>query len=278
MTFEFREYRTEYIRFGHGPATLLAFHGFGQQPEVFYNLEASLGKHFTVYSFALFHHGGSTYPPGKSPDEPLDLETFRELLEAFCTANNIGEFSLMGYSLGGKVALQYMQLMPERVRSLILLAPDGIKKSFWYHYATQNTRGKKLFRKMVQRPDLFFRLIKYLRMMGIVSGKMEKFTISQFSDEVKRKKVFNVWNTYSLLLPKVSKTRETIRSYRIPTVIFTGTYDPVLNAMIGKILVTGMEEFVHWKPITAGHDLVKETYNDTIYPVLREFIYQPLNL
>jgi hypothetical protein len=110
-------------------------------------------------------------------------------------------------------------------------------------------------------------------MAGIVGKKMEKFIRSQFYEETNRKKVFNVWNSYSAITPRVAKTKETIRSYRIPAVIFTGTYDPVLNRMIGKILVNGMEDLVYWQPLQAGHDLLKETYNDQIYPVLQEYIF-----
>lgn len=276
MIFEYGQYRVEYEQWGSGPQVLLAFHGFGQLPTVFYNLEASLTSRFTVYSLALFHHGKSCYPPDRSPDDPLTPNEFRDLMDAFRAYIHADRCSLMGYSLGGRLMLQYMQQRPDKIITLILLAPDGIKKSFWYHFATQNPRGKRLFRRMVQRPRLFFRLVKYFRMMGFLNAKMEKFIGSQFGDEANRRKVFNVWNTYSLLVPRVGRSREVIREYRIPTVIFTGTYDPVLNNMIGKILVDGMEPWVHWHPIKAGHDLLKESYNDHIYPVLKQHIFPHL--
>lgn len=276
MIFEFRQYQLEYLIIGNGPEPLLGFHGFGQIPAVFYNIEPSLGRHFTLYSFALFHHGKSRYPAEVSPDKPIEPEFLAAMLDAFCAEKKIEQVSLLGYSLGGRVCLQYLQLRPERIKAMILLAPDGIKKSFWYHFATQSPRGKKLFKRMIDRPSLFFQLVKYFRMMGIVSKKMEKFIHSQYDDETNRKKIFNVWNAYSHITPRVSATRQAISEYRIPAVIFTGTYDPVLNEEIGRILSKGLEEYVHWQPIKAGHDLIKESYNEVIYPVIAKKIFHHL--
>ncbi len=273
MIFEFEGYQIGYVKFGQGHHPLLAFHGFGQQAEVFYNLEAALAKHFTIYSFDLFHHGKSHFPQGMSKSTPITPEFHRAWIETFLNENAIQRFSMIGYSLGGRLVFQTLQQMPQRVQSLILLAPDGIKKSFWYHYATQNPRGKMLFQRTVERPELFFRLVKYLRMMGFVSKKMEKFTHSQFGDREKREKVLHVWNAYSLIVPRVGITKQILREYRIPVVLFTGKYDPVLNSEIGSILHKDLENLLTWKVLEAGHDLLKPIYCQNIYPVLAERIF-----
>lgn len=273
MEFIYDDHTVSYIKFGKGPRSLIAFHGFGQNAGVFYNIEPAIGKQFTVYSINLFHHAESRYPTYKDPNTPISPAWHLEWFKLFLAEAGIDRFSLMGYSLGGRVSLMYMQQMPKQIESMILLAPDGIKKSFWYHYATQNARGKKLFNRMVERPDLFFKLIRYLRIMGILSKKMEKFTRAQFSDAQRREKVFHVWNAYSQLLPRVSVTRQTIREYRIPTIIFTGKYDPVLNPQIGSILTQGMDGLINWHVLDSGHDLLKPSYCDAIYPVLSEKLY-----
>lgn len=277
MVFEFEGYQMGYVKFGQGPHPLLAFHGFGQHAEVFYNLEAALGKHFTVYSFDLFHHGKSLFPQGVPKNTPITPEFHQAWIETFLNENTIQRFSMIGYSLGGRLVFQTLQQMPQRVQSLILLAPDGIKKSFWYHYATQNPRGKILFQRTVERPELFFRLVKYLRMMGFVSKKMEKFTHSQFGDREKREKVLHVWNAYSRIVPRVGITKQVLRQYHIPVALFTGKYDPVLNSEIGSILHKGMEDLVTWKVLETGHDLLKPVYCEDIYPVLAERIFPLLD-
>jgi len=277
MEFEYDRHIITYLKFGSGTKILIAFHGFGQDASVFYNIEPAIGKKFTIYTINLFHHGGSCFPNDKDPNSPISPEWNLAWFEQFLQKHNIQQFSLMGYSLGGRVALMYMQQMPQRIESMILLAPDGIKKSFWYHYATQNPRGKKLFKRVVERPDLFFNLVKYLRMMGILSKKMEKFTKAQFGDEERRKKVFHVWNAYSHLLPRVSASRKILREYKIPAVIFTGRYDPVLNPQIGSILTHDMDGLIQWHILDSGHDLLKPAYCDSIHSILFDKLYHKLN-
>ena len=92
---------------------------------------------------------------------------------------------------------------------------------------------------------------------------MKKFVYSQFSDRENRLKILHVWNTYSIIIPSVRKVKATIKEHHIKTLIFTGTYDPVLNEEIGYILSHGLEE-VRWIKIKAGHDLLKPAYAEII--------------
>ena len=93
---------------------------------------------------------------------------------------------------------------------------------------------------------------------------MAKFVHSQFSDKENRLKVMHVWNTYSIITPSVRKVKATILQYHIKTLIFTGTYDPVLNEEIGHILSHSLDNEVKWIKIKAGHDLLKPAYADLI--------------
>src|SRR2546430_8395975 len=45
---------------------------------------------------------------------------FRELFEKFLSEQSIKRFSLMGFSLGGKIALQLLELFPDRVNTVLL--------------------------------------------------------------------------------------------------------------------------------------------------------------
>jgi pimeloyl-ACP methyl ester carboxylesterase len=265
VIFNYKQYQVEYLQFGHGKKILLAFHGFGQDATIFYNIEAAIAPYFTIYSFNLFHHGKSCFPEGLSPDAPMSMEFNKEWLEAFLTEHQIESFSLLGYSLGGRVALSYLHLFPERIESLILFAPDGIKKSFWYHFATQNHRGKKLFRRMITRPDLFFRIVKYLRMMRLIPQPMEKFLHAQFGKEELRKLIFHVWNSYSRIETPIRITKRILTEQNIPTLVFTGMYDPVLNKEIGQILLKGLESKVKWISLPSGHHLLKPTLCEEIH-------------
>jgi len=264
MIFEFKGYKVSYEKWGKGKEVLIAFHGFGQSSSVFSNLAPALEDTFTVYACSLFYHDESKLPEHLKPGTALPPEFLVEGVLEFCRQNSIGTFSLMGYSLGGRLSLQLVQSIPQKINSLILLAPDGVKKSRWYYFATNHFLGKRLFRKMVYQPQIFFSLVNTFRATGIVNEKMKKFVHSQFGDQQNRLKVMNVWNTYSIITPRIRTVKSIIKEHSIRTLIFTGTYDPVLDAEIGKIMSEGLEGEVKWIKIKAGHDLLKPAYADII--------------
>lgn len=264
MIFEYKKYEVSYEKWGTGPEILIAFHGFGQSATIFSNIAPALEKNFTVYACSLFYHGESKLPNHIPPGEPLPADFFKEGVLEFCKKNNIDKFSLMGYSLGGRLVLKLLEMIPERINSLLLLAPDGVKKSRWYYFATHHFIGKRLFRRVVYKPKLLFALVNLFSGIGIIKKKMKKFVYSQFSEKENRLKILHVWNTYSIITPSVRKVKATIKEHQIKTLIFTGTYDPVLNEEIGYILSNGLEEDVKWIKIKAGHDLLKPNYSPII--------------
>jgi len=264
MIFTYKDYQISYEKWGTGNRILIAFHGFGQSASIFQNISTALQNDFTVYACSLFYHGDSKFPDHVVPGEPLPAEFLQRGVEEFCKQNNIKKFSLMGYSLGGKLVLKLIEMMPQQIESVILLAPDGVKKSRWYYFATNHFIGKRLFKKVVYNPGILFALVNGFRAGRMISEKMKKFVYSQFSDADNRLKVMNVWNTYSMITPKVRNVKKMMSDYNIKTLIFTGTYDPVLDEEIGYILSSGIEQQVKWVKIKAGHDLLKPVYADTI--------------
>src|SRR5690606_34373299 len=114
-----------------GPKTLLAFHGIGQTGAgCFRPFGVLLGGHFTVYAFDLPFHGESrTHFDQKrwlTGDAPILPVEWREYLSSFLQTQNIGKFSVAGFSLGGRFALATMGLFPERIEKAFLIAPDGL--------------------------------------------------------------------------------------------------------------------------------------------------------
>src|SRR5260370_41963530 len=98
----------EYEVFGNGSEILLAFHGFANHPSDFKVFEPALGTKFKIISFHLPYHG--PVPSDLSGKEiSYSKEDLKQLFKKFFALNSIKNFSLMGYSLGGKIALQLME-------------------------------------------------------------------------------------------------------------------------------------------------------------------------
>jgi pimeloyl-ACP methyl ester carboxylesterase len=77
---------------------------------------------YRVLTYDLYGRGYSDRPPGKQ-----DRAFFVRQLEDLLVDQKIsGDFTLLGYSMGGAIATCYASTHPDRVRQLVLLAPCGL--------------------------------------------------------------------------------------------------------------------------------------------------------
>ena len=84
---------------------------------------------------------------GATAKHPLKKLIGKKPLRNLCKETGVQNFSLAGFSLGGKFALATLEAFPEKTKGIILLAPDGIKTSFWYSLATYPAFFSKNFQK-----------------------------------------------------------------------------------------------------------------------------------
>jgi len=109
--------RLHYVRTGAGepliivPATISEISNWK-------NLIEFMGQKFTVYFFELPGHGQSTPFTQKYRNE-LVAQTVRDFTDEL----GIQKFNLMGFSFGGILAMHVLDLMPERVGKVLLIAP-----------------------------------------------------------------------------------------------------------------------------------------------------------
>ena len=110
---------------GDGPPLVL-LHGFAMHGGVFAPLLPALIPRFHVHVVDLPGHGWS------SPMTTPDLASIVAVIDA-ATAAIDGPIVIVGWSLGGQVALHWALARPDRVRRLVLVAttPSFIRRDGW---------------------------------------------------------------------------------------------------------------------------------------------------
>jgi 2-succinyl-6-hydroxy-2,4-cyclohexadiene-1-carboxylate synthase len=101
---------------GKGPPLVL-LHGFTGSTETWKSLRACLDDAFTIIAVDLAGHGRSSSP---SLPARYSSHRFTDDLEAICRELGIDKIALMGYSMGGRLALRFALAHPLRLSSLIL--------------------------------------------------------------------------------------------------------------------------------------------------------------
>jgi len=217
--------RLHYITAGDGDESLLFFHGFGQDHTIYLPLIQALAKSYRIFIFDLYFHGQSVWAQA---EKPLEKGVWKNTMAQFLGENNVKEFSLVGFSLGGKFALATVEAYPDRVKKLFLLAPDGIKTSFWYSMATYPLPLRKFFRGMINSYNRFLTLANILNKLKLVDKGLVRFADFQMGTEEKRKRVYYSWVVFRHLTFNIRKIAGLINDHDIQTIVIVGRYDKVI--------------------------------------------------
>ena len=100
---------------------LLFLHGFGSSLQTWDNWAAQLDPHYRVIRLDLPGFGLTGPSPVNDYSEEKDLATLTHFVDKL----GIAELSVIGHSMGGKMAWTFAAAQGSRVKALVLMAPDG---------------------------------------------------------------------------------------------------------------------------------------------------------
>ena len=222
--FSFQSSKLHYSVYGQSEKVLLMFHGFGHTHKNMREIEEALSLEYKVYSFDLFFHGFSEW---NNEDKPLTSEFWNQLIAAFLEQNQIDKFSVLGFSLGGKLALSLVDHFANSIEKLYLIAPDGLKSNFWYSVATSKPL-KGLFRSVILNPEIFNRLLKLLTKFKLLDKSSARFASVQMNSRDKRRRVYYTWTVLKGITPNIDAVTAALNAKSIFTEIFVGEYDRII--------------------------------------------------
>lgn len=238
--FIYKKAALHYAIYKGGPKVLIAFHGFSQTHSHFSSLAQVVSHEYTVYSIDLFYHGKSIWP---DKEKPLTKKDWKEIMEAFLQEQNIKEFALAGFSLGGKFVLATFEAFPERVKSILFIAPDGIRTSFWYSLATKPALTRNYFKKLVDQPESFFKLLQILQKLQVVDQGVLRFAHYQMSIPQQREKIYNTWVSSRLLKFDMLKIARLINQHKVKVQMFLGRHDKLMTQKGMRRLLKHLHEY-----------------------------------
>ena len=256
--FSYKDLTFEYECFGTGKNAILCFHGFGRKSHDFSVFSELLKPDQRMISINLFAHGNSSFPISRIETAPLEKAEWKEMLEAFLCAQNISHFGLFGYSMGGRICLTTLEIMHERVRSVLLIAPDGLKINFLYRFASGTQIGRMLYRSLINNPSWLFNLAKVLNKIGILNDKLFRFVHVHLDTREKRQQVHDAWLIYKKIFPDLCASSKLARDLGKNFVMIFGRYDSVIRPELGRKFTHMTGDESQMKLIDAGHRLMTE--------------------
>lgn len=254
-----------------GSRLLFAFHGYGESADSFAFLEPAIGHVFTIVAIDLPFHGETEWREDLYL-APSDLLSVIAEIAAGLPGREEGWWFL-GYSMGGRVALQLLELAPSRVRRMVLLATDGLQMNPWYWLATQTGPGNRLFRWTMKRPAWLFFLLRTGHDLRVVNPSIYKFTAHYVDDQRVREKLYARWTTMRGFRPRLARIGGFIREHRIPVVLLYGSYDRIIRWERGERFRRPNAPFCELTLLPAGHQLLQPKFLE----VIAKALYLPTN-
>lgn len=266
------ELQLEYFKWPGGERIMLAFNGYGRDASEMALLHRELGDVYTVYAVNFFHHGKSVYPDKYIDKNTLQPDQWNQIIHSFLQKEKIEELDLFGYSMGGKLILTMLPEMNEKIGHLFLLAPDGLKENFWYRTTSRNKVGKGIYKRIIRKPEPFFKTMSALRRMRLLHPHLDRFVKFNLETEDKRKMVYNVWMTLRYFRPDLKKAGRTLSSKNISLDLFMGKYDKVIPPSLGKRLIRQTNAVSQLHVLECGHNLLAEKSLKEICALMRQRI------
>lgn len=257
-----------YRKIGTGKIKILAFHGFTKSSEDYLLYEDFCKRNYTIYAIDLFYHGKTTFisKDWKSFTKPQ----LGEILDGFLNHVEIDRFQVLGYSMGGRVAIFTMEQFAKRIDHVYLLAPDGLKINFWNWWVTSTKTGKGIYGLTISNPGIVYGISNTGQKLNLLPSSINKFLDINFKTKGMRLRVYRVWQLYKLITFKQSDLKKIINSNSFNVDLVIGHKDPVVPPKMVKEFAELVGDKVKLHSIRAGHDL----FRPHVLKYLRENIFK----
>jgi len=247
-----------YVTAGKGDKIVFCFHGYGEQGSHFGFLSEAAGEEFTFIAIDLPFHGKTIW----NEELTFTIKNLQEILEIIQRQPFFQQQSyqsvqiLLGFSLGGRVALRLYESGPGSFQKIVLLAPDGLKMNRWYWLATQTWIGHRFFSFTLKYPRWFFGVLKLLNRLRLVNSSIFKFVNYYIGDKEVRRLLYQRWTTMRKITPDISRIKSFISEYKTTARLLYGRHDRIIVSTVGEKFRKDIEGSCSIQVIDCGHQVL----------------------
>jgi pimeloyl-ACP methyl ester carboxylesterase len=239
---------------GQGQRPLICFHGYGEISASFSFLEKTVGASYRIVAIDLPFHGDTQWNEGHLTP-PVLADMILQLLKQLQLQSN--DIHLIGFSLGGRLALCLLQQIPERISKLVLLAPDGLAVNFWYWLPTQTAVGNSLFKLTMSKPGWFLGMLRFSNRLRLINQSIYKFVEYYIHDDEVRKQLYDRWTGLSKCTPHLKKIKAAIKQHNISMRLLYGKHDRIIGPKKGRKFIDGLDG-CNIEVLNCGHQVLHE--------------------
>ena len=253
--FQHKDIKLHYRTIGDGKIPIIAFHGFTRNSVDYELFKPFLKDNYTIYAVDLFYHGKTSF--NSKNWKSFSKAELNEIFYDFLSHINVERFQVLGYSMGGRIALFMIEQFATRIDHLYLLAPDGLKTNFWNWVVTSTKTGKGIYGLAISKPGIVYSISSTGQKLNLLPKSINKFLDVNFSTKGLRLRIYRVWQLYKYITFSKAKLAVLINENKIKTDIVIGHKDPVVKMENCENFYNRIEKHATLHKIKSGHDLFR---------------------
>jgi pimeloyl-ACP methyl ester carboxylesterase len=236
---------------GEGPSLIL-LHGWGGNSYSLLPLTNVLKKDFRVFTLDLPGFGRSS-----KPVSAIGGEEYKTVVQKFIDAVGIQDYSIIGHSFGGRIAIKIASLKPKGLCSLVLIDSGGIKAE----KETNQILSERFFKLLKKSVKLIFKGALQYRILETLKRHFGSDDYRR-QDGIMREILVKIVNEdLTDLLPLID----------VPTLIIWGEKDDILPVSHGRCMKQLLKDAQLEIIPNAGHFPYLD-YLPKVYTVLYNFL------
>lgn len=263
-----KDIRFAYEVYGRGENVFLCFHGNDRSPKDFEFLAQTNRKIIAVY---LFFHGDSQFSDQRLATVQIKTEELLLLVKDILTQEKVNRFHLLAYSQGGRFALCIYPFLADKIDTLTLIAPDGLRNRNFYSWSQRQAWARHLFKHWIKKPKELRYLTHLLVRTKIIHPKMDDFMEHYTSSKEVMVKAYKTWSGFRRLRPNYTLIKEVLSKYTTDFQVIIGEHDHIITQKSAKKFLSRIHQESALTVIPYGHDVFKAH----ILPVLQSRIVNP---
>lgn len=249
---------------GRNSKVVVAFHGFDRNADEMGNFLSLYDSETEMLSVSLVHHGRSTPLPPLDKKASLSPELLMEAIESYI-GNSETKIELLGYSMGGRIALTLFERFPEKFTRVIVLATDGLKMGNLYKFVVNSKLGEYTWKLIDKYPKTNKKVIDFLRDIRLISEHKHRFGQFHTQNSEIRQRVANGWASHREFWPKKNKLATQLIKYASeekPVFFIFGNRDKIIPMEWSIPLQKELKKInknVYFLEIPSGHVMRHKT-------------------
>ena len=138
---------------------------------------------------------------------PLEPGDWFSAIDSLLAAEGLAfDGTLIGYSLGGRMALSWWAREPERFSRVVLMAPDGLVKNVGYRFAVDTAVGRAWLGQSERQRERIVRHMGWLRRRGLLPEHFYQFSLFHLETAEMWQMVIDCWLSLRRFWPPGRRT------------------------------------------------------------------------